>query len=120
MHDFTCLASAGGNSAACPSDGKWKISQWDVGEPLGKAWLFYEAQKSGKLPANHRVSWRGDSYLNDKHKGRLLNYGWFDAGGACFIVLLPSVRFTSRCSVQRCIVPTISRRYTFKNVLVSL
>ena len=82
MHDFTCLASAGGNSAACPSDGKWKISQWDVGEPLGKAWLFYEAQKSGKLPANHRVSWRGDSYLNDKHNGVDLTKGWFDAGGA--------------------------------------
>ena len=28
------------------------------------------------------MKWRGNSYLNDTHKGRLLNYGWFDAGGA--------------------------------------
>ena len=104
----------------CPSKGKWNIKDWNLEELIGKNFLFFEMQESGELPPGHRVKWRGNSYLNDKHKGRLLNYGWFDAGGACFIVLLPSVRFTSRCSVQRCIVPTISRRYTFKNVLVSL
>lgn len=42
---------------------------------LGLSWLFYEAQRSGKLPANNRVSWRGDSHLNDKVPG-----GWYDAG----------------------------------------
>lgn len=81
--------AAGGNSAACPSDGKWKISQWDVSEPLGKAWLFYEAQQSGKLPAGHRVGWRGDSYAEDKHKGRDLTRGWFDAGGLPALPQLP-------------------------------
>lgn len=28
--------------------------------------LFYEAQRSGKLPSNNRISWRGDSALGDK------------------------------------------------------
>lgn len=42
---------------------------------LGLSWLFYEAQRSGKLPANNRVPWRGDSFLDDKVPG-----GWFDAG----------------------------------------
>ena len=27
--------------------------------------LFYEAQRSGKLPANNRIPWRGDSGLRD-------------------------------------------------------
>ena len=43
--------------------------------------LFYEAQRSGKLPADNRVSWRGDSMLSDKgEKGEDLTGGYFDAG----------------------------------------
>ena len=37
--------------------------------------LFYEAQRSGKLPANQRVKWRKDSALNDEITG-----GYYDAG----------------------------------------
>ena len=37
--------------------------------------LFYEAQRSGKLPADQRVKWRKDSALNDKIPG-----GYYDAG----------------------------------------
>ncbi|KAI8767426.1 endoglucanase E-4 [Biomphalaria glabrata] len=44
-------------------------------DALGKSILFYEAQRSGKLPANNRVPWRGDSALNDCVPG-----GWYDAG----------------------------------------
>ena len=31
--------------------------------------LFYEAQRSGKLPADNRVDWRGDSALGDAVTG---------------------------------------------------
>ncbi|ESO99300.1 hypothetical protein LOTGIDRAFT_113614 [Lottia gigantea] len=43
--------------------------------------LFYESQRSGKLPANNRIPWRGDSALNDKgSNGEDLTGGWYDAG----------------------------------------
>lgn len=32
---------------------------------LTKSLLYYEAQRSGRLPPNHRVQWRGDSGLQD-------------------------------------------------------
>lgn len=38
---------------------------FDYREALDKAILFYEAQRSGKLPADQRVKWRGDSALKD-------------------------------------------------------
>lgn len=37
----------------------------DYGKALTKALLYYEAQRSGKLPHNQRVQWRGDSGLQD-------------------------------------------------------
>lgn len=37
----------------------------DYGEALSKSILFYEAQRSGKLPATQRASWRADSGLHD-------------------------------------------------------
>ena len=46
---------------------------------LYKALLFYEAQRSGKLPADKKIAWRGDSELNDgKDVGRDLTGGWHD------------------------------------------
>ncbi|CAG8655557.1 7159_t:CDS:2 [Cetraspora pellucida] len=42
---------------------------------------FYEAQRSGKLPTNNRVSWRHDSALNDGQDVNLdLSGGYYDAG----------------------------------------
>ena len=37
----------------------------DYGSALTKSLLYFEAQRSGKLPSNQRVSWRGDSALKD-------------------------------------------------------
>lgn len=34
-------------------------------DALEKSFLFLEAQRSGKLPPNQRVHWRGDSGLED-------------------------------------------------------
>lgn len=54
---------------------------FNYAEVLQKSMFFYEAQQSGRLPATNRVSWRGDSALNDgKDVGLDLTGGWFDAG----------------------------------------
>ncbi|CAK8681039.1 unnamed protein product [Clavelina lepadiformis] len=56
-------------------------SDFDYNEVLHKSLLFYEAQRSGNLPANNRIPWRGDSGL--KHGcdvGIDLTGGWYDAG----------------------------------------
>jgi endoglucanase len=43
--------------------------------------LFYEAQRSGRLPPNRRVRWRGDSALADgADVGLDLTGGYYDAG----------------------------------------
>lgn len=50
-------------------------------ELLQKSILFYEAQRSGTLPENSRLNWRGDSGLDDgKDVGHDLTGGWYDAG----------------------------------------
>ncbi|ESO99347.1 hypothetical protein LOTGIDRAFT_113640, partial [Lottia gigantea] len=54
---------------------------YNYAEVLEKSILFYEAQRSGKLPANNRIPWRGDSALSDKgSNGEDLTGGWYDAG----------------------------------------
>eukprot|EP00879_Flechtneria_rotunda_P008972 GHRR01009394.1.p1 GENE.GHRR01009394.1~~GHRR01009394.1.p1 ORF type:complete len:572 (+),score=160.50 GHRR01009394.1:1204-2919(+) len=54
---------------------------YDYGQVLGLSMLFYEAQRSGKLPANNRIKWRGDSGLDQKAPdGRDITGGWYDAG----------------------------------------
>ncbi|GMJ07564.1 glycosyl hydrolase 9A4 [Hibiscus trionum] len=50
-------------------------------EALSKSLIFLEAQRSGKLPPNHRVPWRGDSGLDDgKEANEDLVGGYYDAG----------------------------------------
>jgi len=44
-------------------------------EVLAKSLLFYEAERSGPLPSDNRVPWRGDSALGDAVTG-----GYYDAG----------------------------------------
>jgi len=60
---------------ACATD------KYDLNEVLEKSILFYEAQRSGKLPADNRIPWRGDSALTDHGaNGEDLTGGWYDAG----------------------------------------
>ena len=55
--------------------------QYDYSSALSKSILFYEAQRSGKLPADNRIPWRGDSFLPDgSDHGVDLSGGFFDAG----------------------------------------
>ena len=64
------------------------LGKYDYDEVLYKALLFFEAQRSGKLPADKKIDWRGDSELNDgKDVGRDLTGGWHD-GKFIFLQLL--------------------------------
>ncbi len=55
--------------------------RFNYAEALQKALFFYEAQRSGRLPASNRVEWRGDSGLRDgADVGLDLTGGWYDAG----------------------------------------
>ncbi len=57
------------------------FAQKNYGEALQKSFFFYEAQQSGSLPEWNRVSWRGDSALDDgSDVGLDLSGGWYDAG----------------------------------------
>lgn len=40
-------------------------SSYDYKDALSKGILFFEGQRSGKLPNTQRVKWRGDSALSD-------------------------------------------------------
>ncbi|CAN0841026.1 Endoglucanase 6 [Linum grandiflorum] len=53
----------------------------DYGQALSKSILFFEAQRSGFLPHNQRITWRSNSGLNDgKASGVDLVGGYYDAG----------------------------------------
>lgn len=43
-------------------------SQHDYADALSKSILFFEGQRSGKLPSNQRMNWRKDSALDDGHQ----------------------------------------------------
>ncbi|CAL1538530.1 unnamed protein product [Lymnaea stagnalis] len=56
-------------------------SKYNYNDVLYKSILFYEAQRSGKLPSTNRIPYRGDSALGDKGVGgEDLTGGWYDAG----------------------------------------
>jgi len=41
------------------------VGGFDYGEALSKSLLYFEAQRSGRLPYNQRVTWRDHSGLTD-------------------------------------------------------
>ncbi|KAG6637669.1 hypothetical protein CIPAW_11G193800 [Carya illinoinensis] len=54
---------------------------FDYGEALSKSLLYFESQRSGRLPHNQRVSWRHHSGLTDGlEQGVDLVGGYYDAG----------------------------------------
>ncbi|KAG9441944.1 hypothetical protein H6P81_017798 [Aristolochia fimbriata] len=54
---------------------------FDYGDALEKSLLFFEAQRSGKLPAHQGVKWRGNSGLRDGFlQGVDLVGGYYDSG----------------------------------------
>ncbi|KAG0557526.1 hypothetical protein KC19_11G137600 [Ceratodon purpureus] len=53
----------------------------DYASALDKSLLFYDVQRSGKLPPWQRIKWRGDSGLKDgQDKNVDLTGGYYDAG----------------------------------------
>lgn len=80
------LASPRASSAAskvltASSTSSSSSTNYNYGEALQKSLMFYELQRSGKLPADKRDNWRGDSGLNDgSDAGIDLTGGWYDAG----------------------------------------
>ncbi|XP_042884863.1 endoglucanase E-4-like [Penaeus japonicus] len=57
------------------------MGPYDYSQALCMSYLFYEAQRSGPLPADQRVTWRGDSAVSDgSDVGRDLSGGYYDAG----------------------------------------
>lgn len=51
----------------------------DYAKVLELSLLFFEAQRSGKLPPDNRIPWRGDSALNDRGKNdEDLSGGYYD------------------------------------------
>ena len=54
---------------------------FDYSEALQDSMFFYEAQRSGQLPPDNEVDWRGDSDLSDgSDNGVNLTGGYHDAG----------------------------------------
>lgn len=61
--------------------GKTHAQQYNYAEVLQKSMFFYECQRSGVLPSDNRVTWRGNSAVNDgSDVGKNLSGGWYDAG----------------------------------------
>lgn len=53
----------------------------DYRDALAKSILFFEGQRSGRLPPGQRVMWRGDSAVSDGlDAGVDLEGGYYDAG----------------------------------------
>ncbi|KAF9928303.1 hypothetical protein FBU30_002477 [Linnemannia zychae] len=60
--------------------------------------LFYEAQRSGKLPPDQRVTWRNDSALNDgRDAGVDLSGGYYDAGDYIKFIFPLTFTMTETC-----------------------
>ncbi|XP_062153698.1 endoglucanase 8-like isoform X1 [Alnus glutinosa] len=58
-----------------------KVASHDYGDALSKSILFFEGQRSGKLPPLQRMTWRKDSALRDGFEiGVDLVGGYYDAG----------------------------------------
>ena len=54
-------------------------AQYDYKLASSKSLLFYEAERTGALPADNRISWRKSSFLDDgKDDGVDLSGGYFD------------------------------------------
>lgn len=80
------LAGTVGNAtpitrAASETNNYATTSEYDYGDALQKSIMFYEFQKSGKLPEDQRNNWRGDSGLTDgADVGLDLTGGMYDCG----------------------------------------
>ena len=95
LNDDQAIPSGGGSGSGNPGGGTGggtgnnpgtgggspQTGAFNYAEALQKSILFYEAQRSGDLPDDNRIEWRGDSALNDgAAQGVDLSGGYYDAG----------------------------------------
>lgn len=67
---------------------------YNYGQVIDKSLLFYEAQRTGRLPTNNRIPWRGDSFVTDRGtNGEDLSGGYFD--GMSSTNLMSVIHFTN-------------------------
>ena len=52
--------------------------KYDYGKAMSLSILFYDAQRSGRLPDNNPIKWRGNSAMQDSGDGHDLTGGWYD------------------------------------------
>ena len=52
--------------------------KFDYAKAMSLSILFFDAQRSGHLPDNNPIKWRGDSATNDNGDGHDLSGGWYD------------------------------------------
>lgn len=79
--------SVGGGATSGPAvpvshqcSGCGSAMKYNYKEALKLSILFFDAQRSGYLPANNPIPWRGDSNVHDADDGHDLSGGWYDAG----------------------------------------
>jgi hypothetical protein len=78
-HKDTCRSTWEGRSQWVYHDVPCVTAAYDYKEVLCNSLLFYEAQRSGKLPPDQKVTWRKDSALNDgSDVGVDLTGGYYD------------------------------------------
>lgn len=51
-----------------------KACGFNYTDALNKSILFFEGQRSGKLPPDQRMTWRGDSALSDGNQSNVRAY----------------------------------------------
>ncbi|PAN12278.1 hypothetical protein PAHAL_2G255000 [Panicum hallii] len=75
------VGGRGSTAAAAAEVEEEEEAAVDYGAALSKSLLYFEAQRSGRLPHNQRVPWRGHSGLTDGlQQGVDLVGGYYDAG----------------------------------------
>ena len=63
--------------------------QFNYKDALRKSIMFYDAQRSGKLPANNPIKWRGNSAMGDEGNNREdLTGGWYDGKGEILTIYM--------------------------------
>lgn len=73
------------------------IGNYHYDEVIGLSLEFYEAQRTGQLPTDNRIWWRGDSFVDDgKANGLDLSGGYFDGNVVslawCLLYNLQSIK----------------------------
>ena len=76
-------ANPDGATDASVDNGECKTTFTNYKDVLHKSLLFYEAQRSGHLPADNRVPWRRDSCLTDGDDVGLDLTGGYNDGKIC-------------------------------------